>query len=289
MLTLETLDMGARWVSATWKWDGSHWMLLLPAVSPPNTSAYEADNWSNMVYDAVLHEVVVVAKSGAASGSGGSKTMTTWGWNGVTWEDLHMTPMPSPDAADNYLAFDKARSQLVLLQSTAYAGTTQTWTGEGSTWTRRNPATQPNGPPRGGGIAYDPRSSTVLVFGGTDGMGASNVNDTWSWDGATWKRLQPAARPAGGFATLAYDAANQQMVLFEAAFVTPGRADTRTTSTWTWDRANWTSLPASGVSTFGGQMAYDPTRRELIMAGYPGAMLGVMQTWIYSAGEWRRA
>ena len=295
LLTLElaqappgTAETGSSWLSATWKWDGSHWVLLHPPVSPPNMNANDGNTYSNLVYDAALHEVVVLAKSGAAYGSGGGRTMTTWGWTGVTWEDLQMTPMPSGDAADNYLTFDKAHSQLVLLQSTAYAGTTQTWTGDGRTWTRRDPATQPNGPPRAGGIAYDPRSSTVLVFGGTDGMGASNVNETWSWDGSTWKRLQPVARPAGGNATLAYDAANQQMLLFEAAYATAG-AGTRVTSTWTWDGASWTSVAASGGPAFGGDMTYNPARRELIIAGNTGEMYGAMQTWIYSAGQWRRA
>jgi hypothetical protein len=274
-------------ISATWKWDGSHWVLLHPAVSPPNTNANDGGTWSNMVYDAALHEVVVVAKGAAAYGSSAPQSLTTWGWNGVTWEDLHMTPMPSPNAAGNYLAFDPTHSQLVLLQSAWFDGTTQTWTGEGSSWTRRNPGTQPTGPPLAGGIAYDPRSATVLVFGGTDGEGASNVNETWSWDGMNWKRLQPVARPAGGYATLAYDAANRQMVLFQAAYPTPG-AGTRITSTWTWDGANWTSVPAGGGPPVGGHMAYDPARRQLIMAGYPGEMSGVMQTWTYAGGQWRR-
>ncbi len=176
----------------------------------------------------------------------------------------------------------------MLLQTTAYAGTTQTWTGQGTTWTRRTPVTQPTGPPIGGGIAYDPRSAIVLVFGGVNGMGASNVNETWSWDGTNWTHLQPAVRPAGGSATLAYDASNQQMVLFEAALV-PGRFDTTTTSTWTWDGTNWTSVPAGGGPVFGAHLAYDPARRELIMIGDPGYTVDVTQTWIYAGGQWRRA
>jgi hypothetical protein len=239
--------------------------------------------FSNMVYDAALHEVVVAARQGTAY----PETLTTWGWNGVTWHNLQMTPMPSPDAAANYLAFDRAHSQLVLLQSTAYAGTTQTWTGQGSTWTRRTPDTQPTGPPIGGAIAYDPGSATVLVFGGVNGMGTSDLNDAWSWDGTTWKHLQSVARPAGGVATLAYDGANQQMVLFEAAHV-PGRWDTSTTSTWTWDGTNWTPVPAAGGPAFFGHMAYDLGRGQLIMASYPGNTVDGMQTWIYASGQWRR-
>jgi hypothetical protein len=288
LLTLElvpTPDGFLRAVSATWKWDGSHWVLLHPAVSPPNLGGPTA-TWSNMVYDAALHEVVVMAKSGT---SYENETITMWGWDGVTWKDLQMTPVLSPHTGDTYLAFDRAHSQLVLLKSTSYAGTTQTWTRQGSTWIGRTPSTQPTGPPLGGGIAYDPRSSTVLVFGGTDGMATSNVNETWSWDGTTWKRLQPVVRPDGGYATLAYDASNRQMVLFEAALVTPGRADTRSTSTWTWDGASWTSVPTNSVPTSAGRMAYDPASHEVIMAGYSGEMFGLLQTWIYASGQWRRA
>ena len=63
-------------------------------------------------------------------------------------------------------------------------------------------------------MAYDPANGGQLVlFGG--GYGATDYNDTWTWNGATWAQLLPAASPSARYAlTMAYDVATNQMVLF---------------------------------------------------------------------------
>jgi hypothetical protein len=277
MLTLEfpppppgTIGMSSHAVTATWKWDGAGWVLLHPADSPPNLGC-QCSPWSNLVYDPAVRKVVVMVNDG-----------TTWAYDGTTWTDLVIIPAPAAEfghTSRDYLSFDQAHQELVLLQTTFYGGT-QTWTSDGTTWTHRNPSIQPTGPPLYGGVAYDPRSSRVLVFGGSDGMGANNLNETWTWDGTTWTHQQPPRRPAGGASMLAYDEATQQMVLFEAAISTPGGA-TRTTSTWSWDGSTWSQISAGGGPTFG-DMTYDSTRHELIIIGGNGLRPGGLQTWTSS-------
>jgi hypothetical protein len=43
-------------------------------------------------------------------------------------------------------------------------------------------------------MAYDSSRGQTVLFGGTDG---ENLNDTWVWDGATWKNESPQTSPLG--------------------------------------------------------------------------------------------
>jgi hypothetical protein len=58
-----------------------------------------------------------------------------------------------------------------------------TWVWNGTDWTMQNPADRPSARERSG-MAYDPVSRVLVLFGG-DGVGG-NLGDTWTWDGANW-------------------------------------------------------------------------------------------------------
>jgi hypothetical protein len=70
-----------------------------------------------------------------------------------------------------------------------------TWTWNGSNWTEQQPANVP--PPRAYSImAYDPTSSSVILFGGCNACyGSTTYNDTWSWSGSTWTLLRTGHVP----------------------------------------------------------------------------------------------
>jgi len=62
----------------------------------------------------------------------------------------------------------------------------------GSNWARQAPASSP--PARSNAaIAYDAATGTVVLFGG----GGTNrqFSDTWTWDGSTWTKQNPATHP----------------------------------------------------------------------------------------------
>jgi hypothetical protein len=40
-----------------------------------------------------------------------------------------------------------------------------------------------------GQLAYDRRRDRVVLFGGRKGWPDGDLNDTWEWDGATWRRI----------------------------------------------------------------------------------------------------
>jgi hypothetical protein len=112
-----------------------------------------------------------------------------------------------------------------------------TWTWDGTTWTKQAPAASP--PPRYGAVmAYDAATSTAVLFGGNDGVNGGSaglLGDTWTWDGTTWTQRALAFHPpARDEAAMAYDAATGTAVLVGGS--EPGRRfiTAKARSTWTW-------------------------------------------------------
>src|SRR5207249_2022981 len=79
---------------------------------------------------------------------------------------------------------------VVLFGGTARHGALgDTWTWDGSTWTKQAPKTSP--PARfGASMAYDAATGNVVLFGSFSAPG-----DTWTWDGWTWTTQAPARSP----------------------------------------------------------------------------------------------
>ncbi len=150
---------------------------------------------------------------------------------GLNW--TRQAPASSPPARSNAaIAYDAATGTVVLFGGfTRAAGGTvtfgDTWTWDGSTWTKQSPASSP--PARGAAsMAYDAATGTVVLFGGSGANGP--FSDTWTWDGSTWTKQNPATHPGALFlSAMAYDAATKTVVLFGGASNSgPSGA------TWTW-------------------------------------------------------
>ncbi|HEY6377825.1 MAG TPA: hypothetical protein VI316_01465, partial [Candidatus Dormibacteraeota bacterium] len=127
-------------------------------------------------------------------------------------------------------------------------------------------------------VAADQRNGTVVVFGGA-------TNDTWTWDGQFWGRMQPEASPPGSAAAaMAFDPGTRRVLLFGGIV----GAQTPDSETWTWDGRNWTQLSVTHGPTEGGAalMAYDHTRRQLVLIACcsPG---GRTATWGWDGAGWR--
>ena len=113
-------------------------------------------------------------------------------------------------------------------------------------------------------MAYDAGRGEIVLFGGlrwtNSGASSNYVNETWLWNGVTWRQANPTQSPDGRTGhSMAYDAANGKVVLF-------GGQDN---DTWIWDGANWTriSTPNGPVARQMHTMAYDLVRRQVILFG----------------------
>src|SRR5215470_17561644 len=94
------------------------------------------------------------------------------------------------------MAYDAATSNVVLFSGEGFASYLgDTWTWDGSTWTKQAPAASPSAR-EFAPMAYDAATRNIVLFGG--GVFESNLGDTWTWDGSTWTKQAPAAHPSPG-------------------------------------------------------------------------------------------
>jgi hypothetical protein len=263
-------------MTTSWKWDGSRWNAIR---SDPQIAV-----GSNLVYDPYLSKTVELA--GGVTGI----PYTMWGWDGAGWTSLATTTLPSHGYDVALAALDPARRQIVALVPETLT-TSATWTFDGQTWTRA--ATAVNPPARqGAGMAYDPISSNLVLYGGDriDPGSSGVLDDTWTWDGKNWTQQHAATTPGGGEGQLAYDAATSQMILFCQRQQAAGSRNFSVT-TWTWTGTTWTQLhpsttpPAAVVP----MMAYDAVRRDIVFFGSSIISPGPAQTWMYANGQWKQA
>src|SRR2546423_1330504 len=92
---------------------------------------------------------------------------------------------PSPRSAPG-VAFDVAHGNTLLFGGfDGERALGDTWTWDGTRWTRRAPVHTPV-PRAGMGIAYDAARGVVVLFGGYDNE--SPLGDTWTWDGTDWTK-----------------------------------------------------------------------------------------------------
>jgi hypothetical protein len=158
-------------------------------------------------------------------------------------------------------------------------------------WELLTPATSPVGR-AGQGMAYDPATGNVIMFGGTTLQGISGAtNQTWTWNGTTWTQLQPATSPPNSVGIeLVHDS-------LRGVFVTFGSANTSAfggasaNRTWEFDGTTWTQVfPAAtpgGRGHYG--MCFDSVRNRVVMYGGVGnSMFPIADgtTWEYEGTTW---
>jgi hypothetical protein len=232
----------------TWAWNGTTWVQLYPATSPSIRVG------ASMAYDPALHEIVLF---------GGANTTTldgdSWVWNGATWAELH--PTGSTPALRNGagMAYDTATSQLVLFGGYGTGNTPleatlgDTWTFNGSAWSEAGPSTSPPALANSS-MAYDPTSGQIVLFGGFLASGTSENGTTWSWTGSTWVEatalaVSPLAR---GIASMDYDSATNQLVLFGGSSLLDLATDdvVLDADTWVYEPEAAPAIMSAGTATF---------------------------------------
>jgi hypothetical protein len=113
----------------------------------------------------------------------------------------------------------------------------------------------------------------------------------------TWTLLSPAASPSSReSASMAYDPAMSQLVLFGGY-----KLGNELNDTWTWDGTTWsqvddvgfpgctTSCPASPSGRDSASMAYDPSSGQLVLFGGEDASGNLGDTWTWNGATWTLA
>ena len=235
------------------------------------------------------HEVVLLDTGNYPSYS--SFLNETWTWNGTDWTHVGATLMdangPLPGRSQMTMAYDGYNMTLFGGQG---AGSGQifndTWSWNGTTWTKESPATSPFG--RFGAKAAYLSTVGLVMFGGFGGAGNGvYLNETWIYNGTTWSLVSvpntatgaPSARVGHCLA-----ASNTTLIMFGGS-VSSGEIKN---STWSFNGTAWTKLnPATSPSArAGAAMAYDTANSKWVVFGGMNEYNYLPETWTFDGTTW---
>ncbi|MFZ5774639.1 MAG: hypothetical protein ACOY3Z_04065 [Thermodesulfobacteriota bacterium] len=272
-------DTGWDPSSELWKLDASGWTQITSSGAP-------AFAHHSMTYDSRRQVMVLCGNTGGTSGG-----YETWEYDGAGWTQKSNVPVGI--SGDVEIAYDAARGVTVLYGADpgweASSAPPETWTFDGSTWTRMTYAQNPVSCGDGALLKYDEARQTVVLVGNPNNpftQGESGT-ETWLWNGSSWSQVsgvQPGYAVIGG---MAYDSVNQEMVLLST-----------TMRTWTFNGTAWTEQSPAASPTpspnglFG--MAYDPVRQVAVFFGGESSVSGgtvsyPTTTWEWNGSSWAQA
>jgi len=254
-----------------------------PVPSPPARFS------ASMAYDAAARSIVLFGGQASAS-AGGQYLGDTWLWDGHHWTQAHPAVSPPPRMAAS-MAYDAGTRTVVLFGGEGNVSPdgigpfSDTWTWDGTTWSRRHPSTSPAAR-RSAPMASYPPGDGVLLFGGDIGAGmAPNfVSELWLWKGGNWSLLHPTQSPSiSTTAEMVYDDATGSVLLY---CVIGQEAEM-----WSWSGSSWVRQHPSLMPTLrdSGALAYDPASKTVVLYGGENLMQDppyLWDTWNWDGLTW---
>jgi N-acetylneuraminic acid mutarotase len=245
----------------------------------------------------------VVLFGGSDTGRTNTVLADTWEWDGTSWTNktpANITAANNPPARASHRMATGLNGRVVLFGGAAndssgnLAFLADTWEWDGTSWTKKTPATSP--PARSSHAMATGLDGRVVLFGGSAGFDSSNnrirFNDTWEWDGTNWTNKTPAnptfttnpsARTAHAMAT----GLAGRVVLFG------GSNGNNLRDTWEWDGTSWTRKPdAANTANNPPQrashaMATGLNGRVVMFAGQGDSLSGPLaDTWEWDGSLW---
>jgi hypothetical protein len=309
----------------TYVWNGQTWS------APPLANQPTARQNASFVYDPQLHGVVMFG--GVYSYDKSYFFNDTWLWNGHRWRRLKAQSKIAPSPRfDANMVYDAATHQVVLFggsgptsRDTCCTYLNDTWVLSRAGWQRLDAGGLTSHGPSARispSMAYDSARGRVVLFGGRsprveqagsfDSLIESPLNDTWTWDGKRWSDAPltdavNAPSPRSG-ATMVYDDARKELVLFGGfSYATVGTGCT-TCDTWSWNGKGWRRTSTTGPSVptavdgvsqdFPQPAAYDAATRQIITVTPPASPCGGVETpgcgskppitWLWDGKSWHQ-
>ena len=146
-------------------------------------------------------------------------------------------------------------------------GTQQTWDWTGTTWTRLRPKESPPAADDAS-MAYDPKTGSLVLFGGFGKFSGTSSSETWTWSGENRTLKSPKTTPpARGGAAMAFDGSTSQLLMFGG--VDTGDGGTQSLGdTWEWLESDWyLPRPTNHPSARFTSMAFDASTKQLVLFG----------------------
>jgi len=195
---------------------------------------------------------------------------------------------PNPAARTGAaMAFDPAHGDVVMFGGRSGPDfPDDTWTWDGSGWTQQHPSLSP--PPMASPMmAADPVTGRVLLVGTPPtATRAGSGEQTWSWDGSTWRQEHPAHPvPTVAPGAMAGDPVHHQVVVMvqpppvtmplPAATPAPGSnpyvhilpliQHVSPPETWTWNGSDWSKAGASTPQAGAVRLAWEQQEHAVVM------------------------
>jgi hypothetical protein len=135
------------------------------------------------------------------------------------------------------------------------------------------------------GFVYDSNRDRLIVFGGSSGPGKVN-NETWEWDGSSWKKFEGTGPEGRQAFVMIYDEARKKTVLFGGMGPDP---QTMYNDTWEFDGKSWQKVLETGPATRASAgFAYNSDKKALIIFGGMTKNGFTNDTWSYDGKEWKQ-
>lgn len=168
----------------TWEFAGSTWARVA-MQSPPARQGHA------MVFDERRGRTVVFGGTGPYKDDQQPPRLgDVWEFDGRRWSARQFASGPGPRTSPG-AAYDSKRGVTVMFGGVDGSGfLADLWTWTGAEWRKLADASSAGPAPRATAqLAYDPKRDRVVLFGGRNGWPDGDLNDTWEWDGATWRRI----------------------------------------------------------------------------------------------------
>jgi hypothetical protein len=208
------------------------------------------------------------------------------------WSKTGYWPRPS-FRMNHAMVYDSARARAVMFGGLAPASypfmSDETWELRPRGWQQvALTGARPSGREHMA-LAYDERRKRVVLFGG-GGMTNRAMNDTWEFDGVTWRQMAVATSPPGRtHHAMAYDAARGVVLLFGGS---GGAPNAYFGDTWIYDGTNWQQLsPAMAPAPRAAmRMAYDSRRARIVLHSGAGPLPQprFFDTWEWNGVNWQQ-
>lgn len=192
-------------------------------------------------------------------------------WEWLPWVKGSPVQLDPPsERAGPAAAYDAANGNIVVFggQTTASGLSGETWFWNGTEWSRLPVSGFPRPLPRtGAAMNFDPVTGTVILYGGQSQMGF--MNDTWSFDGAFWTRLDSVGSTPPQLRDATLVRVDPHGLLLVGGTGPGGESPG---AEWFWDGANWHRLDALGSTNSrpGAAAAYDPLTEQAVWYGGAG-------------------
>ncbi|MCI4347114.1 MAG: kelch motif-containing protein, partial [Thermoplasmata archaeon] len=240
----------------------------------------------------------------------------TWTFAGNSWTYRHPFPAPPPLYAAG-MAYDERDGYVVMFGGNGPAPAAGNYTG--LTWIYWAGGWSPLGAYRSptlagwnnvstaqvlshriaAGMAYDPDTNSVVLFGGyymyTNGQGQTTTiySETWTYARGQWKNLSLTTHPSYRQGeSMAYDALDNYIVLFGGCdtLASPGTPCHYLGDTWKFQSGAWSNITSSQSqspsSRTGAATTYEYAYGRVVLFGGVGVGGLDSDTWGFHQGQW---